>query len=84
MSPTEPADEPTRAHADLLDLAAFLRHRAYDSGVTDAECLETMALAMGYREGDAPDTVESAMRAMALRFSDRPDYRDAWRPRSAS
>jgi hypothetical protein len=64
----------------LDDLAAFLMHHAYDPEVTDAERLETFAVVNGYQEGDDPSTIEPAMRTMALRFCDRPDYRPEWRP----
>jgi hypothetical protein len=78
----DPAEENAEAGANLLDdLAAFLMHRAYEPGVTDAERLQTFALINAYREGDEPPTVESAMRTVAVRFADHPDYRDDWRPR---
>lgn len=76
-------------HADqstdsLDNLAAFLMHRAYEPGVTDAERLETFAVVNAYQEGDEPSTIESAMRTMALRFCDHPDYRPERRPRPGS
>lgn len=76
------AEENAESGTNLLDdLAAFLMHRAYEPGVTDAERLQTFALVNAYQEGDEPPTVESAMRSVAVRFADHPDYRDEWLPR---
>ena len=67
--------------SDVLDdLAAFLMHRVYEPGVTEAERLQALALVDAYREGDEPRTVEAALRAIAKRFSGHPDYRAEWRP----
>jgi hypothetical protein len=73
-----------RSTGTLDDLAAFLMHRAYGPDVTQAERLETFAVVNAYQEGEEPSTIESAMRTMALRFRDHPDYRPEWRPRPGS
>jgi hypothetical protein len=77
------AEENAESDADLLDdLAAFLMQRAYEPGVTDVDRLQTFALVNAYQEGDEPRAVESAMRLVAVQFTDHPAYRDSWRPRS--
>jgi hypothetical protein len=78
------ADNSTAQSTDSLDdLAAFLMHHAYQPAVTDAERLYIFAVVDAYQEGDKPPTVESAMRTIALRFGEYPDYRPEWRPRPA-
>jgi hypothetical protein len=78
----ESADENGERTAEVLDdLAAFLMHHAYSSGMTDADRLQTFAIVQAYQEGDDPATVELIMRDMAFRFRDRSEYRPEWRPR---
>jgi hypothetical protein len=87
-------DRDNRITDGLDDLAAFLMYRTTDAGTTDAESLETFAVVEGYKEGDAPPTIEAAMRARlcdspptlitnrsggpAQRRSRRPDWASAF------
>jgi hypothetical protein len=80
-----PQDQPDRTAQMLDNLAAFLMRHAYDEGTSDAERLKALTLVKAFHEGDDdPLAVESAMRAMSLRFAARPDYRDEWRPEPRS
>ena len=78
------ANSTAQSTDSLDDLAAFLMHHAYQPAVTDAERLHIFAVVDAYQEGDKPSAVESAMRSIALRFGEYPDYRPEWRPRPAS
>jgi hypothetical protein len=66
----------------LDDLAAFVMHRNAERGATDAERLEIFAAVEGYQECDDPSVIEPALRAIAARYADHPDYRTEWRPSS--